>query len=120
MGYLYMSNINNFGNVTNPNTSYQTIGKFNNSIEEGSPGVITFYNEGINEKANFIMIRAHDDNDLLVQLYPSQYGIYIPAGELWSADLLDPAEKIIVRNIFSASTHASINTGKIQWIIGYK
>lgn len=118
MGYFYMSNINNFNEVNSPVNSYQTIGKYLN--ESSTTGVIDFRDKNIKQKANFIMIRAHGDNDLLIQLYPSEYGVYIPAGELWSVDSLNEIEKIMIRNIFSATTHTSIESGKIQWVIGYK
>lgn len=125
MGYLYMSNISDFTKVTSNTTSYQVIGKASTTsspISNGSPGVINFNDGTANQEANFIMIRAHEDNDLLVQLYPSKYCVYIPGGELWSADLLEPAQKIIVRNIFDATTtnNVILSSGKIQWMIGYK
>ena len=68
------------------------------------------------------MIRAHKSNGLLLQLYPYEYGVYVPAGELWSVDSLDKIEKIIVRNIFDTEgiPLASDQKGKIQWMIGYK
>lgn len=122
MSYFYMSNINDFSNVHSPVQSYQQIGKYDSSstLEEPSNGVITFKSiEGIDQKANFLMIRAHNENDLLVQLYPSQYGTYIPAGELWAVDSLNEIEKIFIRNIFS-TTGTQLNSGKIQWMIGYK
>lgn len=125
MGYFYMSNINNFNNVNSPVDSYQQIGVYQN--DSSDEGIIDFKDKNIKQKANFIMIRAHGDNDLLVQLYPSEYGVYIPAGELWSVDSLNEIEKIIVRKIISASTGNTIiptdnnrTPGKIQWVIGYK
>ena len=112
MGYFYMSNINSFTTVTSPTESYQ-------SISTNVP--INFEdNNYINQKGNFIMIRAHQDNDLLVQLYPSTYGVYIPAGELWAVDSLEQIEKIYVRKVFSATSGQELTTGKIQWMIGYK
>ena len=109
MGYFYMSNINSFTTVTSPTDSYQ-------DVTVDTP--IKFEDNNINQKANFIMIRAHQNNDVLIQLYPSNYGTYIPAGELWAVDSLDQIEELYVRKIFQGTT--SVTTGKIQWMIGYK
>ena len=121
MSYFYMSNINNFTDVSTPNASYLNVGKYStSSAETPSNGIIKFTdNNYINQKASFIMIRAHEDNSLLLQLYPYNYGVYIPAGELWAVDSIDKVEKIIVRNIFNTNGEP-IEEGKIQWMIGYK
>ena len=128
MSYFYMSNISNFDNVTTPDESYLQVGVYTgSSTETPENGVIKFTKNNIDYTASFLMIRARADNDVLVELYPSQYGVYIPAGELWSVDSLDSIDKFYIRNIFTyrqtsetTYTPESTNTGYIQWMIGYK
>lgn len=118
MGYFYMSNINDFSKVSNPSLAYQEIEVYEN--DSSQKGIITFTdNNLIDQKASFLMIRAHMDNSLLVQLYPYEYGVYIPAGELWAVDSIDKVEKIIIRKIFDTEG-SELTEGKIQWMIGYK
>lgn len=122
MAYSYMSNIDDFSYVTYPSRSYQVVGTYkSNTTETPTNGVITFVDENnIAQKANFIMIRAHYNNDLLIQLYPSNYGVYIPAGELWAVDSIDKIEKIIIRKMFNNEGQSFTTGGRIQWMIGYK
>ena len=65
------------------------------------------------------MIRAENEKSFIIQLYPSNYCVYIPAGELWSVDSIEQIEKLYIRNIFSLEGEKE-TTGKIQWMIGYK
>lgn len=112
MSYNFLSNINNFDDFNNPNAAY---------VEVYTDDEISFVdNDNIPHNASFLMIRAHEDNDLLVQLMPWGYGVYIPADEMWSVDSLDNVEKIIVKKIFLHSSKAETSHGKIQWMIGYK
>ena len=113
MGYLFMSNIKNFGDINNENDAYVSVStgekiEFEEFID-GSP---------IKHSANFLMIRAHKNNDLLVQLSPTNYGVYIPATEMWSVDSLDKIDGIYVQKAFNNGS--SIDSAKIQWMIGYK
>lgn len=121
MSYFYMSNINNFDEVTSPQASYLQVGKYTNpnAEESTSNGVIKFSKDNIDYSASFLMIRARYDNDLLIELNPSHYGVYIPANELWSVDSLEGIDKFYIRNIFDLEGN-EINTGYIQWMIGYK
>ena len=122
MSYFYMSNIDDFNAVNSLDTAYQEVGVYNSENENNSTttnGIITFSKDGIDYSASFLMIRARYDNDLLVQISPYNYGVYIPANELWSVDSLDKIDKIIVRNIFDTDGN-SLSTGYIQWMIGYK
>lgn len=112
MSYNFLSNINNFDNFNNPDAAYVNI---------STNSEINFIDtEDIPHNASFLMIRAHSDNDLLIQLMPWGYGVYIPADEMWSVDSLDNVEKIIIKKIFLKSTKAETSQGKIQWMIGYK
>lgn len=126
MSYFYMSNIDDFSAVTDLDSSYQEVGVYNSENQNNSTttnGIINFTKNGINYSASFLMIRARYDNDLLVQISPYNYGVYIPANELWSVDSLDKIDKIIVRNIFKHGENDSVTsatTGYIQWMIGYK
>lgn len=121
MSYFYMSNIDDFAQVQSPSAAYQDIGIYSNgAAETPANGVITFTDiNGINQEASFLMIRAYNTNNLLLQLYPYNYGVYVPAGELWAVDSLRKVEKIIVRNIFDTDGNP-ISSGKIQWMLGYK
>lgn len=113
MSYLFMSNIKNFDSINNPDEAYQTvdIGDTINFIDD--------YNN--NRKASFLMIRAHRDNDILIQILPYNYGVLIPATEMWSVDSLKEIEGITIKQAFNPIDSSSINTNcKIQWMIGYK
>ena len=129
MSYSYMSNINNFTDVTSPIKAYQEIKKYKN--DNSQDGIIDFNGQ----KANFLMIRAHSSNSLLIELYSTDnndnYGVFIPAGELWSVDSLFSIEKIIIKEIFIVEKDEQGNVqserqatnnevGYIQWMIGYK
>jgi len=129
MSYSYMSNINNFTDVTSPIKAYQEIKKYKN--DNSQDGIIDFNGH----KANFLMIRAHSSNSLLIELYSTDnnnnYGVFIPAGELWSVDSLFSIEKIIIKEIFIVEKDEQGNVqserqatnnevGYIQWMIGYK
>lgn len=116
MSYNFLSNINNFDDFNVPDAAYVPI-----SVNQE---IVLKDNEDIPHNASFLVIRAHSSNDLLVQLMPWGYGVYIPADEMWSVDSLDNVEKIIIKKIFLkdqdyASTDAP-GAGKIQWMIGYK
>ena len=65
------------------------------------------------------MIRAGYENDLLIELSPSNYCVYIPAGEMWSVDSIGEINKFTVKKIFT-TTNVATSTGKLQWMIGYK
>ena len=113
MSYLFMSNIKNFDNINNPDEAYQTvnIGDTINFID----------NNNVNKKASFLMIRAHKNNDILIQILPYNYGVLIPATEMWSVDSLKEIEGITIKQAFDPKNSNSINTNcKIQWMIGYK
>ena len=74
MSYFYMSNIKNFNQITTPEAAYQEIGIYGNNspaIEFASEedGVISFTHNQVNQKASFLMVRAHENNSLLLQLY---------------------------------------------------
>lgn len=112
MSYNFLSNINNFDDFNNPDAAYETV-YVNDEIN-------FIDNNEIKHNASFLMIRAHADNDLLIQLMPWGYGVYIPADEMWSVDSLDDVEKIVIKKIFLKSTLTETAHGKIQWMIGYK
>lgn len=122
MSYFYMSNITNLDQSADKNKAYQEVKKCTQeSVENGSgDGIINFTKDNINYSASFLMIRARYDNDLLIELSPSNYGVYIPANELWSVDSLENIDKIYIRNIFHPKTGKELDTGYIQWMIGYK
>ena len=112
MAYLFMSNINDFDDINNSDKAYQTV-----NIED----IINFTdNNNINREASFLMIRAHKDNDILVQILPYGYGVLIPAAEMWSVDAINKIEGISIKNIFAADGTTELQSGKIQWMIGYK
>lgn len=112
MSYNFLSNINDFSDFNTPEAAY---------VEVSTNQEISFIdNENIPHNASFLMIRAHSQNDLLIQLMPWGYGVYIPADEMWSVDSLDNVEKIVVKKIFQHSTKTDMTNGKIQWMIGYK
>lgn len=112
MSYNFLSNIKNFDNFNNPDQAYEQI-----PINEE----INFLdNNNIAHDASFIMIRAHESNDLLVQLLPWGYGVYIPANEMWSAESLNDVEGIVIKKAFTLPTLGESVYGKIQWMIGYK
>lgn len=121
MSYFYMSNISNFDNVTSPNASYEQVGIYSSTtdLENSEHGVVKFSKDNIDYSASFLMIRARYDNDILIELNPSHYGVYIPANELWSVDSLEGIDKFYIRNIFN-NEGTSLSTGYIQWMIGYK
>lgn len=125
MSYFYMSNINDFKEINNPNDSYLEVGKYTDSTttESVSTGVIKFSRDDIDYSASFLMIRARYDNDVLIQVTSHEegdnYGVYIPANELWSVDSLEGIDKFYIRKIFDLNGK-SIDTGYIQWMIGYK
>lgn len=111
MSYNFMSNISDFSKVTVRNASFDQV-----SVNDE----IKFYDKNnIPHNASFLMIRAGYNSDLLIQLEPSGYCVYIPAGEMWSVDFIDEIEKIIIKNIFNLQG-SHITTGTIQWMIGYK
>lgn len=111
MSYNFMSNISNFSQVINPETSF---------IEVDENTEIEFFDRGsIKQKASFLMIRAGYNNDLLVELKPSNYCVYIPAGEMWSVDSIGEIEKFAIKKIFNLDGNPQ-TSGKIQWMMGYK
>ena len=123
MSYSFMSNINVNDEQTfsSPDNSYQSVGVYNNSSEETPEnGVIIFDDENnIKRKAKFLMIRAENEKSFIIQLFPSNYCVYVPAGELWSVDSIEQIEKLYIRKIFSTGG-AEETSGKLQWMIGYK
>lgn len=112
MSYNFMSNIQDFDNFNDELSAYQIV-----NLNEEIPFIDI--DSGVSQKASFLMIRAHKSNDLLIQITPYKYGVYIPAGELWSVDSLKDIEGIIVKNAFDTNGQ-SLSSGKIQWMIGYK
>ena len=112
MSYNFMSNISDFSKVS---YGYEAFDNINIDSE------INFHDKNnIKHNASFLMIRAGYDSDLLVQLEPSGYCIYIPAGEMWSVDSIGEIEKIVIKNIFDPELKTPIDSGKIQWMMGYK
>ncbi len=112
MSYNFMSNISNLSNINNMQESYQ-------SVNVGSK--IYFIDKNYNQhNASFLMIRAWNDNDLLIDLQPSGYCIYIPGGEMWSVDSIGEIESIIIKSIYNSETKARISQGYLQWMMGYK
>ena len=110
MSYNFMSNIDNFDEINNPDKAYKQV-NLNDTI--------SFIDKNnIYRKAFFLMIRAHSSNDLLIEILPYNYGVYIPAGELWSVDSFDEIEGIKVKKAFKGTSNVS--SPKIQWMIGYK
>lgn len=109
MSYKFMSNIKNFSDINNPNNAYLTT----NINEE-----ITFKDNDIEKKAFFLMIRAHSDNDLLIEILPYGYGVYVPANEMWSVDSIDGISGFRIKKAFNGNN--SLNSAKVQWMIGYK
>lgn len=111
MAYNFLSNISNFDSINIPDKAYEQV-----VVDQE----INFLDNDIPHTASFIMIRAHESNDLLIQLLPWNYGVYIPADEMWSADSLNNIEGIIIKKIFTKPTLNEATIGKIQWMIGYK
>ena len=112
MAYNFLSNINNFDDINTPEKAYQNI-----LVGEE----ISFLDsDNIPHEASFLMIRAHESNDLLIQLLPWGYGVYIPANEMWSAESLNNVEGIIIKKAFALPSLGESSYGKIQWMIGYK
>ena len=109
-----MSNIKDFDDFSNPDNAYITV-NLDDTIE------FTDMND-VNQKASFLMVRAHKDNDLLIQILPYNYGVYVPASELWSVDSLGDISGITVKKSFETTSTSitPLDTGKIQWMIGYK
>ena len=122
MSYNFLSNIQNFEQFNNIDKAYQEIDVHpDNADENNITGIIYFkdINTNISHEASFLMIRAHANNDLLIQLIPYGSGVYIPAGEMWSVDSLNGIEGIALRRAFDKNGN-SLTKGKIQWMIGYK
>ena len=112
MSYNFMSNISDFSKVSTGSDA------FDNIIVNSE---ITFRDKrDIKHNASFLMIRAGYNSDLLVQIEPSGYCIYIPAGEMWSVDSIGEIEKFIIKKIFDPESKNPINSGTIQWMMGYK
>ena len=114
MSYRFMSNIHNFDEFNNPEKAY---------ISVSTDDVINFTDANeVNQKASFLMVRAHKDNDLLIQILPYNYGVYVPATELWSVDSLSDINGITIKKSFQTTSTSvtELPTGKIQWMIGYK
>lgn len=114
MGYRFMSNIHDFDEFSSPEKAYISVST-NEAIN------FTDVND-IDQKASFLMVRAHKDNDLLIQILPYNYGVYVPASELWSVDSLSDINGIVIKKSFQATSTSvtELPTGKIQWMIGYK
>ena len=112
MSYNFMSNISNFSSVSNPDDAFDNI-SINSEI-------IFRDKRNVKHNASFLMIRAGYNSDLLIQLEPSGYCIYIPAGEMWSVDSIGEIEKIVIKKIFNPDSKVLANSGQIQWMVGYK
>lgn len=112
MSYNFMSNIPDFSVVSDGTKA------FDNIVENDE--IIFLDKNRIQHNASFLMIRAGYESDLLVQMEPSGYCIYIPAGEMWSVDSIGEIEKFIIKKIFNPETKEIISTGTIQWMMGYK
>ena len=111
MSYNFMSNISDFSQVTDPDASF---------IEINKNAEIEFFDRNlIKQKASFLMIRAGYNNDFLIELKPSNYCVYIPAGEMWSVDSIGEIEKFTIKKIFNLDGQEQ-TSGKIQWMMGYK
>ena len=113
MAYLFMSNIKDFDDINNPDDAFQEI----------SIGDTIYFTDSnsINKKASFLMVRAHEDNDLLIQILPYGYGVLVPATEMWSVDSLNEIEGITIKKAFNPVTSNELSDNvKIQWMIGYK
>lgn len=113
MSYNFMSNISNLSNISTGNEAYQqiNIGDKINFIDKNY----------IKHNASFLMIRAQSDNDLLIDLQPSGYCVYIPGGEMWSVDSIGEIESIVIKNIYNPETKEPISqSGYLQWMMGYK
>ena len=111
MGYNFLSNIENFEDFNTPDKAYETV--------PIGQEILFIDSNGATQKASFLMVRASADNDLLIQLLPWGYGVYIPANELWSVDSMRDIEGIIVKKAFIPTTRQEATIGKIQWMIGY-
>lgn len=112
MSYNFMSNISDFSKISTGSDAFDNI-TVNSEI--------AFYDKKtIQHNASFLMIRAGYNSDLLIQLEPSGYCVYIPAGEMWSVDSIGEIEKFIIKKIFDPDTKTTINSGQIQWMMGYK
>lgn len=105
-----MSNISNFDDINSPDKAYITINKNEEILFKDKNDII--------KKAFFLMIRAHSSNDLLVEILPYEYGVYIPAGEIWSVDSIKEISGFKIKNVFK--NNSSLNEAKVQWMIGYK
>ena len=114
MSYNFISNIPDFSTITNGNLAYTSIQKKEK---------IKFIDKNnVQHQATFLMIRAGEGTDLLIELQPSSYCIYIPGGEMWSVDSIGEIESIIIQNIFNSKNKTEITNGPgyIQWMMGYK
>lgn len=116
MSYYFMSNIKNFDEINSPDKAYLSISTGEEIIFKNS--------NNMEKKSSFLMIRAHSSNNLLVEILPYGYGVYIPADEMWSVDSITDIEGFKVRKAFEKnnnSTTTSITTSaKLQWMIGYR
>ena len=112
MSYNFMSNISDFSQVTTGDDAFDEI--------QVNSEIVFQDKRSIKHNASFLMIRAGHDSDLLIQIEPSGYCIYIPAGEMWSVDSIGEIEKIVIKNIFDSELKTPIDSGKIQWMMGYK
>jgi len=112
MSYNFLSNINNFNNFNNPDLAY---------INASKNTEILFKDiDNISHKAHFLMIRAHISNDLLIEILPYGYGVYIPADEIWSVDSTNDIQGFKIRQAFAPNSSTVVDTPKVQWMIGYK
>lgn len=116
MSYFFMSNINNLNAINSPSQAYQEVSKGDK---------IEFKANNVSYSASFLMVRADYRNDILIKIHSNglDYGVYIPAGELWSVDSLEGIDNFYITNIFNADPNAAgeeLSTGYIQWMIGYK
>ena len=130
MSYSFMSNIYMDDNFNSPESYFQEVGLYRDSSAPESPenGVIKFNDVGIQRKAKFLMIRSGASNEFIIQLSPSKYCVHLQAGELWSVDSIEEIDKLYIKNIFQIENDpitqqkvsTTVNTGKLQWMIGYK
>lgn len=110
-----MSNISDFNSINTPDKAYLSV---NTDVD-----ILFENNNNITKKAFFLMIRAHSDNDLLIEILPYGYGVYIPAGEMWSVDSIKGIEGFKIKKAFNPKNNNIIGDStpkKVQWMIGYR
>jgi hypothetical protein len=110
MAYKFLSNISDFND-------------FNNIYVNASPDDEIIFKDidNIPHKAHFLMIRAHSSNDLLLEILPYGYGVYVPSNEMWSVDSINDINGFKIKKAFQPGSSNEITSNiKFQWMIGYK